>query len=101
MQTRNTGPSADLRLGVAGFTYRDLYKPHRLRELLDIFEAEVAGKNPELFSKWDEYRRNPLASRTPVEVKIGGEVFRRLVENVEWAVQVSHEQAVRPSRLFT
>ncbi len=68
MQTTNTGPSAELRLGVAGFTYPDLFKSDRLRELLEIFDSEVAEANPEFFSKWEEYRRNPSEPRTPVEV---------------------------------
>jgi NADPH-dependent glutamate synthase beta subunit-like oxidoreductase/NAD(P)H-flavin reductase len=68
MQSRNMGPSAELRLGVAGFTYPDLYKSDRLRELLDIFDSEVAAANPELFSKWDAYRRDPGAPRTAVEI---------------------------------
>src|SRR4051812_6784269 len=68
MQTRDPRPSAPLDLGVAGFTYQDLYKSDRLRELLDIFDGEVAEANPELFSRWDAYRRNPQATRTAVEI---------------------------------
>src|SRR5690242_18139630 len=62
------GTSAELRLGVAGFTYADLYKSDRLRELLDIFDSEVAAANPELFAKWEAYRRDPAAARPPVEI---------------------------------
>jgi len=67
-QTRDTGMSAELRLAIAGFTYPDLHKSERLKELLDIFDAEVAAENPELFSKWDAYRSNPSAPRSAVEV---------------------------------
>src|SRR5437016_13027329 len=63
-----TGTSAELRLGVPGFTYSDLYKSDRLRELLDIFDTEVAAANPELFAKWDAYRSDPAAARRPVEI---------------------------------
>jgi hypothetical protein len=66
--TRDTGMSAELRLGITGFTYPDLHKSERLKELLDIFDAEVAAENPELFSKWDAYRSNPATPRTAVEV---------------------------------
>ncbi len=68
MQTRAKGSAAELRLGVPGFTYSDLYQSDRLRELLDIFDSEVAVANPELFSKWDRYRRDPGASHSEVEV---------------------------------
>ena len=60
--------SAELRLAIAGFTYPDLHKAERLKELFDIFDAEVAAENPELFSKWDAYRSNPAVPRTAVEV---------------------------------
>src|SRR5437762_2743674 len=66
-QTKDT-PSAELRLGVAGFTYPDLYESDRLRDLLNVFDAEVAADNPELFSKWDAYRRDPGGARTSVEI---------------------------------
>jgi NADPH-dependent glutamate synthase beta subunit-like oxidoreductase/NAD(P)H-flavin reductase len=67
MQTR-TGTSAELRLGAPGFTYPDLYKSERLRELLDIFDTEVAAGNPELFARWDAYRNDPAAARSALEV---------------------------------
>ncbi len=61
-------PSVELRLGVAGFNYTDLYKTDRLRDLLNVFDAEVAAGNPELFSKWDAYRLEPGGPRASVEV---------------------------------
>jgi NADPH-dependent glutamate synthase beta subunit-like oxidoreductase/NAD(P)H-flavin reductase len=67
-QTRDTRPSAELHLGVPGFTYSDLYKSDRLRELLDVFDREVAEANPELFAKWDDYRLHPETPRTAVEI---------------------------------
>src|SRR2546425_13041337 len=59
IQTKNTGPSVEFRLAVPGFTYSDLYRPERLRELLDVFDCEVAAANPELFAVWDDYRNHP------------------------------------------
>jgi hypothetical protein len=35
-------PDADFPLGIADFTYSDLYRPERLRELAGVFYAELA-----------------------------------------------------------
>src|SRR5262245_22440373 len=67
-EMNNTGASTELRLGVSGFAYPDLYKPERLKELLDAFDCEVAEANPELFAKWDEYRSHPEKPRPAVEI---------------------------------
>ena len=64
----NTGTSGELHLGIAGFTYPDLYKSERLKELFDIFDCEVAVANPELFASWDDYRNHPEKPRTAPEV---------------------------------
>jgi NADPH-dependent glutamate synthase beta subunit-like oxidoreductase/NAD(P)H-flavin reductase len=65
---KNTGVSPELRLGVGEFEYSDLYKPERLKELLDVFDVEVAKANPELFAAWDDYRNHPEKSRKAPEV---------------------------------
>ena len=62
-ETKNTGPSASLSLNIPGFEYPDLYRPERLRELLDVFDCEVAAANPELFAAWDDYRNHPEKPR--------------------------------------
>src|SRR5215813_7455708 len=67
-EMNNTGLSAELRFGIAGFSYSDLYKSERLKELLDIFDVEVAGANPELFAAWDDYRNHPEKPRTEPEI---------------------------------
>jgi NAD(P)H-flavin reductase/NADPH-dependent glutamate synthase beta subunit-like oxidoreductase len=67
-QTRHAGTSDDIRLGIPGFVYADLYRSDRLKELLDIFDCEVAESNPDLFSAWDGYRRNPSLPRSAPEV---------------------------------
>jgi NADPH-dependent glutamate synthase beta subunit-like oxidoreductase/NAD(P)H-flavin reductase len=67
-ETMNTGPSAELHLGIGGFEYSDLYKPERLKELLDVFDCEVAEKNPELFAAWDDYRNHPEKPRKATEI---------------------------------
>jgi NADPH-dependent glutamate synthase beta subunit-like oxidoreductase/NAD(P)H-flavin reductase len=65
---KNTGVSPELRLGVSGFEYSDLYKPERLKELLDVFDVEVAAANPELFAAWDDYRNHPEKHRKAPEI---------------------------------
>jgi len=58
----------NLNLRIGDFTYPDLYKPARLKDLLDTFDGELASAAPELFAQWDAYRQNPGAARSPVEV---------------------------------
>ena len=67
-EMKNTEPSAKLRLGIAGFDYPDLYKSERLKELLDVFDCDVAAANPELFATWDDYRNHPEKVRTEPEI---------------------------------
>src|SRR5689334_21088717 len=67
-EMNNTGLSAELRLGIEGFTYTDLYKSERLKELLDVFDCEVAAANPELFATWDHYRNHPEKPRSAPEI---------------------------------
>ena len=40
--------NANLKLGIHDFTYEDLYRPERLRDLAEIFYAELATIDPEL-----------------------------------------------------
>src|SRR5215470_15197638 len=67
-EMNNTGLSAELRLGIDDFTYPDLFKPERLKELLDVFDCEVAAANPELFATWDDYRNHPESPRSAPEI---------------------------------
>ncbi len=46
-------------LGLPGFTFADLHRPARLRELYDRFTAEVAGTEPALWQQWTQYRELP------------------------------------------
>jgi NADPH-dependent glutamate synthase beta subunit-like oxidoreductase/NAD(P)H-flavin reductase len=52
-------PLNTMPLGIAGFTYTDLYQPSRLRELHEIFCARVAADDPSLWAEWDAYRAEP------------------------------------------
>src|SRR5215467_11846576 len=67
-EMNNTGLSGELSLGIKDFTYPDLYKPERLKELLDIFDCEVLEANPELFASWDDYRNHPEKARSATEI---------------------------------
>ncbi|PYS51953.1 MAG: pyridine nucleotide-disulfide oxidoreductase [Acidobacteria bacterium] len=68
IQMNNSGPAIELRLGIGGFTYPDLYRSERLKELLDVFDCEVAAANPELFAAWDSYRNEPQKPRPATEI---------------------------------
>src|SRR5512147_940572 len=52
-------------LGLPGFTFADLHRPARLRELYDRFTNEVAATEPELWQEWTQYRDLP-ESLSPV-----------------------------------
>ena len=43
---------AELVLGIEGFNYGDLYKPQRLRDLLDVFDREAANRDSTLFAEF-------------------------------------------------
>jgi NADPH-dependent glutamate synthase beta subunit-like oxidoreductase/NAD(P)H-flavin reductase len=62
-------PSA-LNLGVPGFTYADLYRPERLRDLHDTFLREVGDADADLRRRWDEYRAAPDAPRPAADVSL-------------------------------
>ncbi len=64
----NTEVYVDFRPGIGGFDYADLFKPERLKDLAEIFDQELVDANPELFSRWDSYRRDPSSIRTSVEI---------------------------------
>jgi hypothetical protein len=54
-------------LGIAGFTYADLYQPSRLRDLHDLFCKRVAAEDPSLWALWDVYRTAPESVTSPIE----------------------------------
>jgi NADPH-dependent glutamate synthase beta subunit-like oxidoreductase/NAD(P)H-flavin reductase len=55
--------SAELTLGVDGFTCADLHDPDRLRVLHDVFDGELRQSDPRLWEQWEAYRREPDAPR--------------------------------------
>jgi NADPH-dependent glutamate synthase beta subunit-like oxidoreductase/NAD(P)H-flavin reductase len=52
-------------LGVDGFTFADLHRPSRLRELYARFVDQVKATEPELWGQWAQYREVP-DSLTPI-----------------------------------
>src|SRR5262245_16122979 len=52
-------PSSGSALGIAGFTFADLHRPAKLRELYQRFVDQVRGTEPELWSQWQQYREVP------------------------------------------
>src|SRR5579862_6470978 len=75
--------TAALRLGVEGFSYPDLFNAARLKDLMAVFDSDLAAANPELFRAWHAYRSNPGVARTPVEISallvgVSGHVSRFL-----------------------
>ena len=53
-------------LGVRGYTFADLHEPERLASLYEHFCEEVQVADPAFWRQWDEYRRDPDASRPPI-----------------------------------
>ena len=52
-----SGPETTL--GLDGFTFADLHRPARLRELYLRFVEQVKRTEPELWTQWDQYREVP------------------------------------------
>ncbi len=46
-------------LGIHGFTFADLHRPARLRELYQRFVEQVKTTEPELWPQWEQYRDIP------------------------------------------
>jgi NADPH-dependent glutamate synthase beta subunit-like oxidoreductase/NAD(P)H-flavin reductase len=57
----NPEVSPNAPLGLDGFTFADLHRPARLRELYVKFVEQVKATEPELWSQWEQYRDVPDA----------------------------------------
>ncbi len=53
--TNNSQADADFTLGIEGFAYGDLYRPHRLRELAELFYAELHREDAALHERLMSY----------------------------------------------
>lgn len=62
------GPTADMPLGIDGFRYEDVFAPARLRELFDVFRAELKAAAPEVYASYEAYRDCQGAGMTPEQV---------------------------------
>jgi NADPH-dependent glutamate synthase beta subunit-like oxidoreductase/NAD(P)H-flavin reductase len=60
-----------LTLGIPGFSFEDLYRPHGLRRLAEHFDAQLTAAEPELFQSFDAYRQSGGKSLTgPAESEL-------------------------------
>ena len=58
-------PTPDMPLGVAGFTFADLFDPGKLARLHDVFFEAFAKDAPEDFAAFDAYRATKGEGMTP------------------------------------
>ena len=68
MNQRATFPEFEehpLTLGIAGFVYKDLYAPQRLRDLLAVFDSHYHASAPEAFARFEAYRQCQGEGMTP------------------------------------
>src|SRR5262249_19515200 len=56
----------NLRLGIPGYDFADLYESDRLESLYERFCEEVRTNDPSFWIQWDAYRRDPDAPRSPL-----------------------------------
>ncbi|MEK6813668.1 MAG: pyridine nucleotide-disulfide oxidoreductase, partial [Nitrospirota bacterium] len=66
-RTPATQDAPALKLGIAGFSYADLYEPAKLKELSDLFYADVKKADSELFAAFDAYRKKKGEGVAPTE----------------------------------
>jgi|GEM_PF-5290443 len=55
-------------LGIEGFTYPDLYDPHRLKDLAAAFDRHVEGSDPQLLEEFTHYRASQGEGMSPEKV---------------------------------
>lgn len=107
MENGKTEAPVELRLGIATFEYRDLFRPERLKDLFDAFEERFATSDPQLFAAWDRYRQNPGNKRSPAEVSallisVAGHVSRFIAGlfNVESEAAALAEKTADQNPIF-
>ncbi len=55
-------------LNIPGFSYEDLFLPDRLAALTDVFYAEVNALDPDLFARFDEFRKSGGGDWSDIEI---------------------------------
>jgi len=66
--TNTAHNAATLELGVAGFTYADLFEPHALARLAQEFDRYLADADPAISERFDRYRQAGGKEHSPEEV---------------------------------
>ncbi len=61
----NKTARVDLKLGIPGFSYADLYRPERLTELLQHFDETLNTADDALFTRFNHYRENGSEMEAP------------------------------------
>ncbi len=65
---RPPGESRSLVFGIDGFTYEDLYRPERLRDLATRFYQSYSQSDPEAFARFEHYRDTLGEGMKPEEI---------------------------------
>lgn len=52
-------------INIEGFEYQDLYNPHKLKELTDIFYNKLRNDDPELYSRFADYANSKGVGTSP------------------------------------
>lgn len=81
-------------LGIAGFTYADLYDASRLRDLTLVFDRSAQEKDPDLFEAFQTYRNCLGAGMAPEHISdILVKMAPLVGEFVAWLFHVEAERA--------
>lgn len=67
-QNRALKEAPPLKLGIPGFEYADLHDPHRLKDLLEVFEREAEAHHPELYAEFRQYRDTRGENLAPEQI---------------------------------
>jgi NADPH-dependent glutamate synthase beta subunit-like oxidoreductase/NAD(P)H-flavin reductase len=89
-------------LGLPGFTFADLHDPGRLADLYRAFTSGVAATEPELWQRWEQYRRVPeslgAVARGNLVVQMAPHVSRFVARL--FAVGAEADELVAATRTF-
>ena len=66
--TKHTMQANDFTLGIADFTYADLYQPARLNDLLGVFDASVKQHDSAVFEQYAAFREAQGEGYTPEQL---------------------------------
>jgi NADPH-dependent glutamate synthase beta subunit-like oxidoreductase/NAD(P)H-flavin reductase len=104
-----TAAASELRLGVEGFDWDDLFRPEALRRLHERFLAELAATAPETAGRFAAYRESRGAGMKPQAISdvlvetaphVSAFVARLFGVEREWQRQIAETRAVSPLYKF-